>query len=102
MNIFARRILATPRATFTVKNPDILEVPSASDRKVWHDRDDRNKMEWMNKLAQTKGSGVSMKIGNGQFRDKVDFNLKYKAQDTQFSYKLSPRKGYTLITVELY
>ena len=103
MNVFAARILGgwTPTATFTVKNPDILEVPSASDRKTWHERDGRDKFDWLQKMSRTKGVGVGMKIGTGQFRQQVDFNLKYKNPDTKFSFTLGKRRGYTPTTVEL-
>ena len=45
---------------------------------------------------------VSMKIGNGQFNQAVDFNIIMKApKGVDFEYKLEPRRGYKLATFEI-
>lgn len=90
-----------PRATFILKDPDLLEVPSASDKKVWAQRDGRGKFEFLNKMSNIAGSGVSLKIGTGQFNQKVEFNSIYKKPTTKFDYKIGKRRGYTVIEVTL-
>lgn len=103
MNVFAQRLLAATesRATFVVKNPDLLDVPSAADRKIWWDREDRDKLDWLVKISRISGSGVSMKIGNGQFKDKVEFNSLYKDPKSDIQIKVGKRRGYTLIEITL-
>jgi hypothetical protein len=44
---------------------------------------------------------LTLKIGNGSFRDAVDLNHILKNCATQWSYKLEPRKGYKLATFNI-
>jgi hypothetical protein len=44
---------------------------------------------------------VTMRIGNGSFRDQVDLNSIRKSQHPQYSFKIEPRKGYKLATFEI-
>lgn len=57
------------------------------------------KTKWnrINNLSKQLPHCISIKIGNGSFRDKVEFNnmLRHK-KDIEF--KLEPRRGYKLAT----
>lgn len=58
------------------------------------------KTKWnkINKLAPQLSPGcISIKIGNGSFRDKVEFNNMFRHKK-EIEYKLEPRKGYKLAT----
>mgnify|MGYP003560684088 CR=1 FL=1 len=44
---------------------------------------------------------VTMKIGNGSFRDQVDLNCIRKSPKAQYTFKIEPRKGYKLATFEI-
>ena len=44
--------------------------------------------------------GLSLKIGNGSFRDKVDLNSLIRSPVTM-TYKREPRRGYYLVTFEV-
>lgn len=47
------------------------------------------------------GLGVKSKVGDGSFRDKVDFNMMMRDTNKQPSlFKIEPRKGYKLATFE--
>lgn len=103
MSNFAQRILAAPNVPVLIvriKDPDLLDVKSAEDKKTWHSRDDKDKVEWLVKMGAIKHSGVTLKIGNNSFRDRVDFNAAYKKPFTA-TFKIAPRRGYTLIYIQL-
>lgn len=59
---------------------------------------DAQKWEKLRNMAAERR--VSMKIGSGQFRDQVELNLMMRSPCT-FSFKLEPRRGYKLATVEV-
>lgn len=65
MNAFAQRILAANglRATFTVRNPDVLEVPSTQDRKTWHERDPRGKFPYHRGTVMTPIESFYLGLG---------------------------------------
>jgi hypothetical protein len=44
---------------------------------------------------------LTLKIGNGSFRDAVDLNHILKNCATQWSYKIESRKGYKLATFNI-
>ena len=44
---------------------------------------------------------VSLKIGNGSFRDKVEWNQLFRDSRDKISATIEPRRGYKLITFEL-
>ena len=54
-------------------------------------------------LAHKMPSNVSVKIGNGSFRDKVEWNQAMRDQTRidRMTAKIEPRKGYKLVTWEL-
>ena len=43
---------------------------------------------------------VSMEVGNGQFRDRVELNSLLRLSPS-YTFKLEPRKGYRLATFEI-
>lgn len=90
-----------PVAVFNIKNPDILELASANDGKTWHKRDDRDKFVFLNKCANMGGTGVTLKLGNNSFRDKVDFNTVYKKPNAKFTFEIGKRRGYTAVIVKV-
>jgi hypothetical protein len=55
---------------------------------------DAEKFTYLNKKANDKM--VSMKIGSGQFRDKVELNQIIHNPSARYSFDLQPRKGYKL------
>lgn len=60
---------------------------------------DAEKFEYLTKRHQDFPQ-CSMKVGSGQFRDKVDLNMALR-KACRFSFKLEPRKGYKLATFEV-
>jgi hypothetical protein len=59
---------------------------------------DREKWDKLNRMANQKL--VTLKIGSGQFRDRVDLNQILREPCT-FSFNLEPRKGYRLATFDI-
>jgi hypothetical protein len=54
-------------------------------------------------LAHEMPRNVSLKIGNGSFRDKVEWNqaMRDAPRTARMAAKIEPRKGYRLITFEI-
>lgn len=44
---------------------------------------------------------VSLKIGNGSFRDRVEWNQLFRDSRDKMRATIEPRKGYKLVTFEL-
>ena len=59
---------------------------------------DREKWDKLNRMANQKLA--TLKIGSGQFRDRVDLNQILRGP-CAFSFKLEPRKGYRLATFDI-
>lgn len=53
------------------------------------------------RLAHEMPRNVSLKIGNGSFRDKVEWNQLFRDSRDKISATIKPRKGYKLVTFEL-
>ena len=51
-----------------------------------------------NLLLKLKDLGVKPRIGNGSFRDAVEFNQFMRSDKDFSSYELASRRGYKLIT----
>ena len=45
--------------------------------------------------------GLSLKIGNGQFRDRVDLNQVLRKPDCSYKYRREARRGYFLVTFDI-
>ena len=52
-------------------------------------------------LAHEMPRNVSLKIGNGSFRDRMEWNQLLRDSRDKISATIEPRKGYKLITFEL-
>jgi hypothetical protein len=54
-------------------------------------------------LAHEMPRNVSIKIGNGSFRERVDLNqaMRDSSRKDRMTAKIEPRKGYKLVTWEL-
>ena len=59
---------------------------------------DKDKWEKLTRMANQ--NLATLKIGSGQFRDKVELNQMLR-QPCTFSFKLEPRKGYRLATFDI-
>jgi hypothetical protein len=57
------------------------------------------RFDYFKKMALDKS--LTLKIGNGSFRDAVDLNHMLKSGATQWSYKLEDRRGYKLATFNI-
>lgn len=53
------------------------------------------------RLAHEMPRNVSLKIGNGSFRDRVEWNQLFRDSRDKISATIEPRKGYNLVTFEL-
>lgn len=53
------------------------------------------------RLAHEMPRNVSLKIGNGSFRDKVEWNQLFRDSRDKISATIEPRKGYKLVTFDL-
>lgn len=53
------------------------------------------------RLAHEMPRNVSLKIGNGSFRDRVEWNRLFRDSSHRLTAKIEPRKGYKLVTFEL-
>ena len=53
------------------------------------------------RLAHEMPRNVTLKIGNGSFRDKVEWNQLFRDSRDKISATIEPRRGYKLITFEL-
>jgi hypothetical protein len=53
------------------------------------------------RLAHEMPRNVSLKIGNGSFRDKVEWNQLFRDSRDKITATIEPRRGYKLITFEL-
>ena len=60
--------------------------------------DNRAKWEKIKRMGHEKR--VSVKIGNGQFRDAVELNQLMR-EPVDIDFKLEPRRGYKLATFEI-
>ena len=52
-------------------------------------------------LAHEMPRNVSLKIGNGSFRDRVEWNQLFRDSRDKMLAMIEPRKGYKLVTFEL-
>lgn len=52
-------------------------------------------------LTHEMPRNVSLKIGNGSFRDRVEWNQLFRDSRDKISATIEPRRGYKLITFEL-
>ncbi len=59
---------------------------------------DKDKWDKLNRMANQKLA--TLKIGSGQFRDRVELNQMLR-EPCLFSFKLEPRKGYRLATFDI-
>ena len=57
----------------------------------------KDKYDFLSKEAKS-GLNITKKIGNGQFNQAVDLNMKIRAGITYQNYRLESRKGYKLVT----
>ena len=62
--------------------------------------DDKEKFDYLMNKGVSPGSGITTKVGNGSFRDKVELN-QIRRNCPRFTYKLEFRKGYQLATFEV-
>ena len=86
-----------PEVKFIVKNEDLLTSRIPSLGKDFQRLNPREGFDWLNKMAYIKGSGVSIKVGNNSFRDKVDVNTALKSNKAM-TVRIEKRKGYRLVT----
>lgn len=61
---------------------------------------DFEKFLYLKDRAARKELNISIKIGNGSFRDRVELNQKLR-ESININYKLEPRVGYKLATFEI-
>ena len=59
---------------------------------------DEEKFAYLNKLGHQKM--VTVKIGNGSFRDRADLNGMLRSP-CKYTFKLEPRRGYKLATFDI-
>lgn len=57
----------------------------------------KDKYDFLSKEANS-GLNITKKIGNGQFNQSVDLNMKIRAGITYQNYRLESRNGYKLVT----
>jgi len=62
--------------------------------------DDKEKFDYLLNKGVEPHSGITTKIGNGSFRDRVELN-QLRRKCPRFDYKLENRKGYKLVTFEV-
>lgn len=53
------------------------------------------------RLAHEMPRNVSLKIGNGSFRDRVEWSRLFRDSRDKMRATIEPRKGYKLVTFEL-
>ena len=77
---------------------DLVESPSRADNLSPLAQFQRAEL-----LAHEMPRNVSVKIGNGSFRDKVEWNqaMRDATRKERMTAKIEPRRGYRLITFEL-
>lgn len=61
----------------------------------------RDKLKTIEKLCADMPRNFSLKIGNGSFRDKVEWNQLMRGNLDAMTATIEPRRGYKLITFEL-
>ena len=61
----------------------------------------REKLKNIEKLSADMPRNVTLKVGNGSFRDRVDWNQLMRGNLDAMTATIEPRKGYKLITFEL-
>ena len=60
----------------------------------------RERFHYLNKKAAEGALEISLKIGNGSFRDRVELNQLLRKEELRIDYKDEPRRGYRLLTFE--
>jgi hypothetical protein len=90
----------TMRCTFILKNlTDAFYEGSESGSIVGlMSLSDKDKWDKLNRMANQQLT--TLRIGSGQFRDRVELNQMLREPCT-FSFKLEPRKGYRLATFDI-
>ena len=80
------------RATFVLKNltPQYLESLAKCEPR----------QAYAHLFAQRQDLNISLKVGNGQMRDSVEFNDAFKAE-RPVTFRIEPRAGYKLATFEI-
>jgi hypothetical protein len=58
------------------------------------------KFAYVRQTADAGALQVTMRIGNGAFRDKVELNALLRGE-CQFTFRLAPRRGYKLATFDI-
>ena len=55
----------------------------------------------LEKMSHEMPKNVSLKIGNGAFRDRMDWSREIASSPQNLTSKVEPRRGYKLVTFEL-
>jgi hypothetical protein len=62
-----------------------------------------DRLDRLTRLSVDLPRNISIKVGNGSFRDKVDWNqaMRDATRKERMTAKIEPRRGYRLVTFEL-
>jgi len=61
----------------------------------------RDKLKTIEKLSAVMPRNVTLKVGNGAFRERVEWNQLMRGNLDAMTATIEPRRGYKLITFEL-
>lgn len=87
------------KISYTVRNPDLLEVRSAQDGVRFHEREPGDQQRWLHKCSYLAGSGVSEKKP-ASLQSQIDIRRIQRGPHT-VEMEIHQRRGYVKVEFTL-